>query len=143
MRPPIIVTIVVAMGLLAIAVPHAAAQTTSKDVAEKASETGEAIKDYTVERKDEAIARAKQATADLETKIKELETQASKQTGEIKTRSQAQIKALKAKRAKASQKVSALGRAAKASWETAKEGFVNAYRDLASSYDKAAAEFKK
>ena len=61
----------------------------------------------------------------------------------MKARSQAQIKELKAKRAKASQKASELGRATKASWEKAKEGFADAYRDLASAYDRAAAEWKK
>jgi len=134
---------VVTIGLLAASAPPAPAQTTSKDVTQKASETGQAIRDYTVEKKDEAVAHAKKATADLEAKIKELEAQAAKQTGEIKARSQAQIKDLKAKRAKASQKATELGRATKASWERAKEGFADAYRDLASAYDKAAAEFKK
>jgi hypothetical protein len=89
------------------------------------------------------VAHAKQATAELEAKIKDLEAQASRQTGEIKARSQAQIKDLRAKRTKASQKVTELSRATKASWDKAKEGFAGAYRDLASAYDKAAAEFKK
>lgn len=143
MRPRIIPAIVVTIGLLATAPPPAPAQTTSKDVAQKASETGQAIKDYTVEKKDEAVAHARKVTADLEAKIKDLEAQASKQTGEIKAKSQAQIEDLKAKRTKASQKVTELSRATKASWDRAKEGFVDAYRDLASAYDKAAAEFKK
>ena len=143
MRPRIIPAIVVAIGLLATSGLPAPAQTTSKDVSQKASETGQAIKDYTVEKKDEAVAHAKKITADLDAKIKSLEAQASKQTGEIKAKSQAQIKDLKAKRAKASQKVTELSRATKASWERAKEGFADAYRDLAAAYDKAAAEFKK
>jgi hypothetical protein len=133
----------VTLGLLAVSALPAPAQTTGKDVAQKASETGQAIKDYTVEKKDEAVAHARKITADLEAKIKDLEAQAAKQTGEVKARSQAQLKELKAKRAKASQKASELGRATKASWEKAKEGFADAYRDLASAYDRAAAEWKK
>jgi glutamate-1-semialdehyde aminotransferase len=143
MCPRIIPAIVVTIGVLAAAALPVPAQTTSKDVSQKASETGQAIKDYTVEKKDEAVAHAKKITADLEAKIKDLEAQASKQTGEIKAKSQAQIKDLKAKRTKASQKVTELSRATKASWERAKEGFADAYRDLASAYDKAVAEFKK
>lgn len=143
MRPRIAPTIVATIGLLAASALPAAAQTTSQDVKQKASETGQAIRDYSVEKKDEAVAHAKKATADLGAKIKELETQAARQTGEIKARSQEQIKDLKAKRAKASQKATELGRATKASWERAKEGFADAYRDLASAYDKAATEFKK
>lgn len=143
MRPRILPAMVVTIGLLATTLPHASAQTTSKDVTGKASETGQAIKEYTVEKKDEAVAHAKRVTADLEAKIKELEAQASKQTGELKARSQAQIKDLKAKRAKAAEKVTELSRATTASWDKAKEGFANAYRDLAVAYDKAVAEFKK
>jgi hypothetical protein len=96
-----------------------------------------------VEKKDEAVAHAKKITADLDAKIKDLEAQAAKQTGELKAKSQAQIKDLKAKRAKASQKVAELSRATKASWDRAKEGFADAYRDLASAYDRAVAEFRK
>jgi len=142
MRPRIFEAIVV-IGLLATAAPHAPAQTTSRDVGQKASETGQAIRDYSVEKKDEAVAHAKKITADLEAKIKDLEAQAAKQTGEVKAKSQAQLKELKAKRAKASRKAGELGRATKASWEKAKEGFADAYRDLASAYDRAAAEWKK
>ena len=148
MRLQIIPAIVVTFGLLATPAPYASGQTppprtTTGEVGQKASETVQAIRDYTVEKKDEAVAHAKQATADLEAKIKDLEAQAAKQTGELKAKSQAQIKDLNAKRAKASQKAADLGRATKASWEKAKEGFADAYRDLASAYDKAAAEFKK
>lgn len=143
MRVRIMSAMMVTLGLLAVSALPAPAQTTGKDVAQKASETGQAIKDYTVEKKDEAVAHARKITADLEAKIKDLEAQAAKQTGAVKARSQAQLKELKAKRAKASQKASELGRATKASWEKAKEGFADAYRDLASAYDRAAAEWKK
>jgi len=119
------------------------AQTTGKDVGQKAAETGEAIRDYSVEKKDEAVAHAKRLAADLDARIKELEAQTSKQTGEAKAKAQAQLKDLRAKRAEASRKLADLSRASKASWDRAKEGFANAYRDLATAYDQAAAEFKK
>ena len=143
MRSRIIPAAVVTIALLAASALPAPAQTTSKDVSQKASETGEAIKDYTIEKKNEAVAQAKKLTADLDTKIKDLEAEASKQTGEAKAKAQAQLRDLKAKRAAASRKASDLGKATKASWERAKEGFADAYRDLATAYEKAAAEFKK
>ena len=121
----------------------AAAQTSAKDVGQKAGETGEAIRDYTIEKKDEAVAQAKKITADLDAKIKQLKAEAARQTGKAKTRAQTQIKDLEAKRVKASRKANDLGRATRASWDRAKEGFADAYRDLATAYDKAAAEFKK
>ena len=143
MRSRIIPAAVVTIALLAASALPAPAQTTSKDVSQKASETGEAIKDYTIEKKNEAVAQAKKLTADLDAKIKDLEAEASKQTGEAKVKAQAQLRDLKAKRAAASRKASDLGKATKASWDRAKEGFADAYRDLATAYEKAAAEFKK
>jgi hypothetical protein len=139
---PSIVIAVVAAAVLAVAAP-AIAQTSAKDVGQKAAETGEAIKDYTVEKKDEAVAHAKKLARELDGKLKELEAQAAKQTGEAKAKSQQMIKDLKAKRAKASGKLNELGKASKASWEEAKKGFVDAYRDLAMGYDRAVSEFKK
>ena len=148
MRSRIVPAAVVTIALLAasarsLPAQTTSAQTTSKDVGQKASETGEAIKDYTIEKKNEAVAQAKKLTADLDAKIKDLEAEASKQTGEAKAKAQAQLRDLKAKRAAASRKASDLGKATKASWERAKEGFADAYRDLATAYEKAAAEFKK
>jgi hypothetical protein len=135
--------LVAALGVGLSGTLPAAAQTSAKDVGQKAGETGEAIRDYTIEKKDEAVAQAKKITADLDAKIKELKAEAARQTGEAKTKAQARIKDLEAKRVKASRKANDLGRATKASWDRAKEGFADAYRDLATAYDKAAAEFKK
>lgn len=131
------------LALLVGPVRPGGAQTTGKDVGQKAAETGEAIRDYSVEKKDEAVAHAKRLAADLDARIKELETRAAKESGEAKAKAQAQLKELRAKRAEASRKLGELGRAGRASWDRAKEGFANAYRDLATAYERAAAELKK
>ncbi|HZP37086.1 MAG TPA: hypothetical protein VFE48_11445 [Methylomirabilota bacterium] len=138
-----LVAAAIGLALATVGAPPAVAQTSARDVGQKAGETGEAIRDYTIEKKDEAVAQAKKITADLDAKIKELKAEAARRTGEAKARAQAQIKDLEAKRAKAAQKASDLGRATRASWEHAKAGFADAYRDLARAYDKAAAEFRK
>jgi len=67
MRPHSIPAIAVIgmIGLLAATAPLARAQTTS-------------IRDYTVEKKDEAVAYAKKATADLDAKIKDLKAKRAK-----------------------------------------------------------------
>jgi uncharacterized coiled-coil protein SlyX len=141
-RPTLAAVLAVAVLLAATPFP-APAQTSAQDVSKKAAETGEAIRDYTMERKDEAVTHAKKLASDLDARIRELEARASKQTGEAKARLQEQIKDLKAKRDVASRRLNELTRASKASWERAKEGFADAYRDLAQAYDRAAAEFKK
>lgn len=132
-----------AVVLLGAAPVPAAAQTSSKDVSQKASETVEAIRGYTVEKKDEAVAYAKKVGAEADAKIKDLKAQASRQTGEAKARSQAMIKDLEAKRAQASRKTAELSRATKASWDKAKNAVADAYHEVVAAYERAAADLKK
>jgi hypothetical protein len=143
--PKSVVSAIVAVVALLASVPFPvlAQQTTAKDVSQKMTETGEAIKDYTVDRKDEAVAYAKKLRSDMDAKIKALEARASKQPAEAKAKSDQMIKDLKAQRAKMSGKFNDLSKATKASWDETKKGFADAYRDLARSYDKAVAEFEK
>lgn len=141
--PKSVISAIVAAAVLLLSAPLPVhAQTTAKDVGQKMADTGEAIKDYTVEKKDEAVAHAKKLGSNIDAKIKELEAKASKQAGEAKVKSQEMIKDLKAKRAKVSSKFNDLSKATKASWDDTKKAFGEAYRDLATSYDKAVAEFK-
>lgn len=131
-----------AVILLVVAFP-VSAPTQSKEVSQKASETIEAIRSYTVEKKDEALAYVRKVGADVDARIKDLKAQAARQTGEAKARSQALIKDLEAKRAEAGKKASDLSRATKASWDKAKDAFAEAYREVAAAYDRAAAEIRK
>ena len=131
-----------AVILLVVAFP-VSAPTQSKEVSQKASETIEAIRSYTVEKKDEALAYVRKVGADVDARIKDLKAQAARQTGEAKARSQALIKDLEAKRAEAGKKASDLSRATKASWDKAKDAFAEAYREVAAADDRAAAEIRK
>ncbi len=141
--PKSVISAIVAAAVLLFSAPLPVhAQTTAKDVGQKMADTGEAIKDYTVEKKDEAVAHAKKLGSNIDAKIKELEAKASKQAGEAKVKSQEMIKDLKAKRAKVASKFNDLSKATKASWDDTKKAFGEAYRELATSYDKAVAEFK-
>jgi len=133
----------IALSVLLTLPAFALAQTTGKDVKQKAGETAEAIRDYTVERKDQAVAHARKLSNDLEVKIKELEAKASRASGETKVKAQQQIDELKQKRDQAQKKLAELKEASAASWDAAKTGFADAYRDLRQAYDKAAGEFRK
>lgn len=139
-----VISALVAAAVLLLSAPLPVhAQTTAKDVGQKMADTGEAIKDYTVEKKNEAIAHAKKLGRDIDAKIKQLDAHASKQAGEAKAKSKEMIKDLKAKRAKAAAKLNDLSKATKASWDDSKKAFSDAWQDLAVSYDKAVAEIKK
>jgi small-conductance mechanosensitive channel len=134
--------VIAAVAWLAGASLPALAQTGS-DVSQKASETVEAIKSYSLEKKDEAVAYAKKVGADVDARIKELKAQAARQTGEAKAKSDALIKDLDAKRAQAGRKAREMSHATQASWDKTKDAFAEAYREVAAAYDRAAAEIKK
>ncbi|HYB40502.1 MAG TPA: hypothetical protein VEL75_01965 [Candidatus Methylomirabilis sp.] len=117
-----------------------AAQTSASDVKQKTSAALSAIGSYTVDKKDQAMAEGKKLVADMDRRMKELETQAAQSNAETKAAAQQAMVELKQKHAKASQKLSDLGNATSASWDSVKSGFTDAYKDLADSFEKAASK---
>ena len=118
------------------------AQTTAKDVSKKTADAWDAVKAYTVEKKNDAVAYGKNLVRETDGKIKQLEGKASKASGDTKALYEREIKDLKAKRAQASKKLDEMGKASGAAWDSAKNGFADAYKDLHEAYDKAVAQFK-
>ncbi len=133
----------IALSIVLTVPAPALAQTAGKDVKQKAGETADALRDYTVERKDQAVAQARKLSGELESKIKRLETKVSRATGEAKAAGQKQLDELKQKREQTQKKLAELKDASAGSWDAAKQGFVDAYRDLRQAYDKAAGELRK
>ncbi|MGH8724810.1 MAG: hypothetical protein ACREU1_08110 [Burkholderiales bacterium] len=134
-----IITVVLAAVL---GQPPALAQTTAKDVSKKTAEAWDTLKSYTVDKKNDAVGYGRKLVRDTDRKIKELEGKAAKASGEVKAQYDREIKDLKARRAKASKKLDEMGKATGAAWDSAKDGFADAYRELHEAYDKAAAKFK-
>jgi len=140
----------VTLGILAITLgafltPAApvVGQTSGKDAAQKAGEAADAIKGYTVEKKNEAVVYAKKLVSDLDAKIKDLEAQVSRDTSAAKADGQRQLKELKATRDKTAKKVDELGRASAESWDSVKHGFAESYKDLNKAYENAVAKLRK
>jgi len=140
----------VTLGILAIVLgafltPAAPAvgQTSGKDATQKAGEAADAIKAYTVDKKNEAVVYAKKLVSDLDVKIKDLEAQVSRDTSAAKADGQRQLKELKATRDKTAKKADELGRASAESWDSVKHGFADAYKDLNKAYEAAVAKLRK
>jgi peptidoglycan hydrolase CwlO-like protein len=131
--------LVIAMSLFLLPATTVVAQT---------SATGE-VKSYTVEKKNEAVAYSKKLVNDFDVKIKDLETQISKDTSAAGADAKRQGKDLKeladlkAARAKASKSADELSKASKDSWADAQKAFHDSYKDLQKSYDAAVAKLKK
>ena len=144
MRRYVRVSLLVA-AVLALALhqpPPAVGQTTGKDVSKKAADAWDTVKAYSVEKNNDAVAYSKKLVNESDTKIKQLEAKASKASGDTKVEYDKVVKDLKAKRVQASKKLDEMGKATGAAWDSAKEGFADAYKDLHEAYEKAAAKFK-
>ena len=143
----------VSLGILAIALSilptqaaPAAAQTSTKDVTQKAGETGDAIKNYTVDKKNDAVAYGKKLVSDLDVKIKDLEIQLSRDVsaaGADAKRQVNELRQLKTIRAETAKKLDEMGRASSESWNSAKQAFADSYKDLQKAYDDAIAKVRK
>jgi len=138
------------MGILAVALSAlllqaapAAAQTPAPTATKQVTDASETLKNYSVEKKNEAVAYSKKLVSDLDVKIKDLETQISKDTSAAGADAKRQLNDLKAARAKTAKKADEMGKASKESWDGAKQAFADSYKDLNKAYDATVAKVKK
>lgn len=129
-------------AVLAFAPTLALAETTTKDVSKKTAEAWDTVKSYTADKKTDAVAYGRKLVRETDAKISALEREAAKASGEIKAQRDKDIKELKTKRAQAAKKLDEMGKATASAWDSAKDGFADAYRDLHLAYDKAVAKLR-
>lgn len=129
---------IVLAAILTCAVPALAQTSTSSS--ESATEK---MKGYSIEKKNEAVAYGKKLVSDLDVKIKDLEAQVSRDASSAKADAKRGIAEMKAKRAETRKKLDEMGKASAQSWDTMKQGFADAYKDLQQAYDKTVANLKK
>ena len=131
--------LVIALSLLLLPATTVVAQTSTTDE----------IKSYTVEKKNEAAAYSKKLVKDFDVKIKDLETQISKDSSAAGADAKRQMKDmkeladLKAARAKAAKSAEAMSKASAESWASTQKAFHDSYKDLQKSYDAAVAKVRK
>jgi hypothetical protein len=137
-------------GILAVALSAfltqaapAAAQTSSTTVAKEVTAASETLKKYSVEKKNDAVTYSKKLVSDFDVKIKNLETQVSKDTSAAGADAKRQLNDLKAAQAQTAKKAEDMGKASKESWEGAKQAFTDSYKDLHKAYENASATMKK
>ena len=111
--------------------------------AQTSGDTTDKMKNYSVEKKNEAVAHGKKMMSDFDAQMKQLEAQMSRDASATKADAQRQMKELKGKQAETSKKLDELGKSSASSWDATKQGFADAYKDLQKSYEKAVASFKK
>ncbi|HEX4985102.1 MAG TPA: hypothetical protein VFV71_03415 [Burkholderiales bacterium] len=122
-----------------------AAETTAKDIGRKMDETGQAIKDYSVERRDEALKSAKQVLADADERIDRFEADVNRKwdrmSASARRQAQETLRTMRRQRQDLSESYGELKRSSSGAWEEVKGGFAKSYGALRDSFSKAAKEF--
>ena len=116
-------------------------KTTAKDVSRKVDETGQAIKEYTVAQRDEAIKKAKTALDDLDVRIgrmeRKLDNEWDRMDKAARKKTRATLNALRRERNEAAEWYGGLKHSSAESWEQVKAGFVKSYEVLKESFTNA------
>ena len=147
MRIPRFVFAALMLGTLLAASPMSFAaepsgsKSKAKDIAKKADETGQAIKNYTVAQRDEAIRNAKAALDDADRRInrmeRKLDSEWERMDQAARKRARATLDALRRERNEAAEWYGGLKHSSAESWEQVKTGFVKSYEVLKESFAKA------
>ena len=119
------------------------AQTTGKDVSKQTGEAVDTLKSYSVEKKNEAVAYGKKMLKAADRDIKKLERAASKASGDTKAQFQQDLKDLKATRAAAASELDKMSKASGEAWDSTKNAFADAYKNLSDGVAKASNKLKK
>jgi len=116
-------------------------KSTAKDIAKKADETSQAIKNYTVAQREEAIKNAKAALDDADRRIdrmeRKLDSEWERMDQATRKRARATLDALRRERNEAAEWYGGLKHSSAESWEQVKTGFVKSYEVLKESFAKA------
>lgn len=125
------------------AVQMSMASKEGEKVKTKASETVEATQDYAAAKKKEYETKLRAELDELSEKIRKLRSKAEAHGKEAKTGAREQLAELENKRTEASAKLEKLTTSTGKAWDTLKGGVEDAWKDLKSSYKKAAAQFNE
>ncbi|HYR03097.1 MAG TPA: hypothetical protein VES58_07110 [Syntrophobacteria bacterium] len=142
---------VVSAGLVALApASSVGAQTGAKgetqstsmsEIKHNAAETARAIKNYTVEQKDEAVKKAKEALDRLDARIDRVQARLdekwSQMTQAAREKAEATEQGLRKERTEAAEWYGGLKQSSAKAWEDVKSGFVRSYEALADAVHKA------
>ena len=134
-----------AMASVSFVAQTSADKTTTKEVKEKVVEAAEAIKNYSVDQRDEALKKAKVALDDLDASIDRMQSQLNENWDQMdqsaRNNATATLKALKKQRNGIAEWYGGLKHSSSKAWEDVKKGFLRSYRELRDAFDKAKGEF--
>ena len=145
-----VVLIALALGLC-LAAPAVQAQDRdphepSRDVQREVEEAAEAIRDYSIEQRDEACRRGKEALEDADTRIRimreRIEAHWNEMEPEMRAQARETLDELRKQRGEAAKRLEELRTVSAGAWEEMKQGFVKSYEELRRSFKKAGEQYR-
>jgi len=122
-----------------------AGKTTAKDISRKADGTVRAVKDYTVQQRDEAVKQARAALDEMDVRIRRMERKLDNEWDQMDQAARKQARAtqsaLHRERNEAAEWYGGLKHSSADAWEEVKDGFMKSYETLKKSFAKARKEF--
>lgn len=138
--------VLVSMAPVVLAAQQTKEKTTATDVKEKATATYEALKKYTLEQKDEAVASADEKLKELDTQIaeiqKNLDERWQKMSEATRQKTQESLQELRKEREKVAEWYGGMRHSSAQAWEIVKKGFADSYDRLEQSLAKAKKDFE-
>lgn len=120
-------------------------KTSVEEVKKETQELLQTLNAYTVEQKDEAVHRTKEALDDLDRRIDALERDVDesweKMDKTAREKARASLKELRRQRTQLAQWYGSLKSSTGDAWEHMKKGFSDAYKDLNDAWEKSEKEF--
>ncbi len=130
---------------VSFAAQTSADKTTTKEVKEKVAEAAAAIRNYSVDQRDEAVKKAKDVLDDLDIRIDRMESQLDKKWNQMdqaaRRKATATLTAIRKQRNEVAEWYGGLKHGASNAWEDVKKGFLKSYQELRDAFDKAHSEF--
>ena len=120
-------------------------KTEMAQVQQEADDTLQAIKDYSIDKKDQVMAKAKDVLDKMDVKIDELEKQSSEQWQDMseasREKSRQALRELRKKRNDIAEWYGGMKHSSAAAWNDMKKGFIDSYHSLQQAFDKASEKF--
>jgi hypothetical protein len=119
--------------------------TSLADVKQQSAEAIQALKSYSVDQREKALEKGREALEAIDTRINAIERRTRAQWGQLSESARAKrdstLRALRNERNRLSEWYGAMQHSSSGAWNEVKDGFINAYHTLGDSFGKAASEF--
>ncbi|MEJ2469866.1 MAG: hypothetical protein P8Y91_10055 [Desulfuromonadales bacterium] len=145
-------TTLVAAGLFLLLMPvagfaahHEKDTTSATEVKREAMQTYDALKRYTIEQRNEAMAKAKEQLAELDARIAQMRQDVERNWSAMSRKTQKQtretLQALEQKRQDLAEWYGGLRYSSREAWEDVKKGFAESYQRLEDAFHQAQKDF--